>query len=330
MTCRCGAKQCYICRQPVKDCKTHFCQHVTFDSKCRRCSKCFLFDENVDKKDQEKVEEERQRGVEQLIVSGLSVKNQTIFKEADLNSAIAACSRKRKAPDECERSGENKRFHPSMVPAMTETVSSTSSGVVPFNNNVNNNIINNNNNNNNSHCLHCGQPGHIRRFCAVISCFKCGDQGHIATDCPQSHYRPMICYNCQEEGHMALDCPEGGGPEGGWGFGGASSSSSNTSSSSSSSGVVPFNNNDNIQCFHCGQPGHTSRVCVNRSCFKCGEPGHIAVDCPQPHYRPIFCSHCNEEGHVARDCPECDLQCYRCLGYGHIAIDCDETDYDSQ
>jgi len=62
MTCRCGARMCYVCNQAING-YDHFCQHgnVLGQRQCPQCGKCTNVDDVV-RLDAQKVEQERQKG----------------------------------------------------------------------------------------------------------------------------------------------------------------------------------------------------------------------------------------------------------------------------
>ncbi|KAJ8037441.1 hypothetical protein HOLleu_18254 [Holothuria leucospilota] len=73
MTCRCGAKMCYICRKPNID-YNHFCQHVRDPSRkgCNQCNACCLWEvaEIVDEKKMKEIvnemqEEQKEKGIDE-------------------------------------------------------------------------------------------------------------------------------------------------------------------------------------------------------------------------------------------------------------------------
>lgn len=42
-------------------------------------------------------------------------------------------------------------------------------------------------------CRHCGQYGHIMRYCSMLTCFHCGSAGHMASVCPvATHERGTV------------------------------------------------------------------------------------------------------------------------------------------
>ncbi|CAF2562126.1 unnamed protein product [Rotaria sp. Silwood2] len=90
-------------------------------------------------------------------------------------------------------------------------------------------------------------------------------------------------------------------------------------------------------CFYCGENGHFSNNCTNRSqsyptlqtiqCFKCGEYGHFANACNHTHNR-MQCQRCGRDSHLEHDCYATFgidgemLDCARCGRDSHCADDC--------
>lgn len=114
-------------------------------------------------------------------------------------------------------------------------------------------------------CHHCGEVGHISRFCPTksINCFRCNEEGHVKSECPKAAEECVACWECLEMGHFARKCP-----------------------------------NLN-RCDKCGSAKHDAYHCVTGVyCILCFSDEHKSANCRAP----LICANCEKFGHFKADC----------------------------
>ncbi|CAI5727540.1 unnamed protein product [Peronospora destructor] len=82
-----------------------------------------------------------------------------------------------------------------------------------------------------------------------------------------------------------------------------------------------------IKCFHCGEVGHMTNVCMNdklqQPCYYCALRGHQSWACPN-----LPCANCLQVGHEERNCSDRTRNiepCGICGRAGHLKDDCDNV-----
>jgi cellular nucleic acid-binding protein len=175
-------------------------------------------------------------------------------------------------------------------------------------------------------CHRCGHVEHTTSQCPTPAgaCLSCGQQGHLAIDCPARAARslgaPTATPGCGSQGLQALllrPSPCASQQSGAITPRAGPAVPSAHLGTPLSSRPQPGSQSQDV-CFSCGQQGHWSKYCPNRSgpggsrasqgpasttCFTCGQVGHWSKDCPNRSQKRSACYICGDSSHWASKCP---------------------------